>query len=115
MSEEYVLWKHDLRHALRHLCRIDACLRRDASETESPGERFRTAMNVLYLECRFEQFFALRAWEQAGLDQEAGQQLQTLKSLIDAFDEPDSDAAIVAHPQWHAIVQQSRQLEAHLT
>lgn len=114
MSEEYALWKHDLRQALHHLCYIDFYLGSGHRGTEHYGAGFRAAMNVIYTDCRFEEMFALRAWEQAGLEEEAGRQLQWLKNLIDAFDEPDTDAAILAHPHWHRILQQARLLETYL-
>jgi hypothetical protein len=115
MTQEYALWKHDLRQALHQLRYIDFYLGSQREGGESYGAEFREAMNVIYADCRFEGFFALRAWEQAGLDEEAGRQLHGLKELIDAFDEPDTDAAILAHPQWHRILQQARLLEAYLT
>ncbi|HEX8506740.1 MAG TPA: hypothetical protein VF630_15355 [Hymenobacter sp.] len=115
MTEEYALWKHELRRALQQLWHINFYLGREQEGVEQHGDEFRDALRAMYTDCRFEQFFALRAWEQAGLSQEAGQQLQVLKNLMDTFDEPDTDAAILAHPQWHRILQQARRLEPHLT
>lgn len=114
MSKEYALWKHDLRQALSHLRYINFYLGNGPDGAERSGAEFREAMTLLYSECQFESFFALRAWQQAGLDEEKGQQFEVLKTLIDGFDEPDTDANILAHPQWHKILQKARELEDFL-
>jgi hypothetical protein len=114
MLDEFARWKVDLSQALRHLYFIEFYLGRGDRGTESYGARFRTAMHRLYHEGRFEQLFAVHTWQHAGLDEESAQLLQGLKALVDAFEEPDTDAAILADPGWHRILQHARALDEAL-
>ncbi|OGX87160.1 hypothetical protein BEN47_11835 [Hymenobacter lapidarius] len=114
MSKEYTLWKSELREALCRLRHIDFHLGHGDVGPESHGDNFREALGLLYTDGRFEQFFALRARQQAGLSEETEQKLQELKALLDGFDEPDTDAGIMADPQWHRILQKARAMDGLL-
>jgi len=104
MSQDFQLWKHQVRHALRSLCTLD--FHRAAGE-KGADAGFRSAMQALYVESHFTEFLACEAWRQAGLNEAAGQALQVLQHQLDAYDEPATDAAIVMDPSWWAIVGQA--------
>ncbi|HEX8329758.1 MAG TPA: hypothetical protein VF629_19635 [Hymenobacter sp.] len=108
MSNEYALWKLDIHRALCHLLELQPrnCWALEMSE----GEPFREAMRLLYQDCKFAEFLSLRAWQQAGVSEEAGAQLQALKSQLDAYDEPDTNLGIFTDPGWHLILQKVQDL-----
>jgi hypothetical protein len=112
MLNEYTLWKQQLRQAIACLHNIHFLAAPCWQEAEGPI--FHLAMNHLYQECKFSAFLTLQAWRQAGLDAGACAELQTFKSMLDAYDEPDTDAAIMADQRWHAILQHATRAVALL-
>lgn len=91
MTQDFSLWKYQVRQALAYLCDL------------SSGPGFRAALLGLYVESHFAEFVAYQGWRQAGLDKATSQALQELQRQLDAYDEPDTDAAILADPRWWAI------------
>jgi hypothetical protein len=105
MLNEYVLWKCELRRAIVCLQAVDFQATACWLGAGTGGTSFYQAMSHLYGDCKFPDFLALEAWRQAGLSPEAGKELQDFKNQLDAYDEPETDAAILADPLWHAILQ----------
>jgi len=94
MTQDFTLWKHQVRLAIGALCAF--------APPTGPG--FRHALQDLYVEGHFTEFMAFQGWRQAGLSEAAGQALHNLQLQLDAYDEPDTDAAILADPHWWAIL-----------
>jgi hypothetical protein len=111
MSNEYALWKQDLRRAIGGLRELTV---QAGAGGEAAGSSFQQAMNYLYQACQFPAFVALDAWRQAGLDAVAGAELVDFKHRLDAYDEPESDAAILADPHWHDLLRQAVRVQALL-
>jgi hypothetical protein len=105
MSQNFLLWKHQVHVALVKLCALDFPRGVPAAEATDAG--FRAAMQELYIESHFSEFLAGDAWRQAGLSQATGAALHTLQRQLDAYDEPSTDAAIVADPAWWAVLGQA--------
>ena len=114
MSNEYALWKQDLRRAIGCLREIPFQASACWAGAEAAGSSFQRALNHLYQECQFPSFVALDAWRQAGLNAAAGAELVAFKHQLDAYDEPKSDAAIVTDPHWHAILDHAERVQASL-
>lgn len=94
MTQDFNLWKHQVRHAIRGL-----------SAFEPPvGRGFGAALHALYIESHFAEFMATQGWRQAGLGEEAAAVLRTLQTQLDAYDEPDTDLAVLSDPRWWAIL-----------
>lgn len=110
MSNEYALWKQDLRRAIDGFREIQL-----QSGGEATGSSFQRALNHLYQDCQFPSFLALNAWQQAGLDAAAGAELVAFKHRLDAYDEPEPDDAMWADPHWHAILHHAVRVQALLT
>jgi hypothetical protein len=104
MSQDFTLWKHQIRVALNRLSTLDFPRGVPAQEATDAG--FRTAMWQLYNESHFSEFLACQGWRQAGLSPATGDALRTLQQQLDAYDEPDTDAAIVADPAWWVVLGQ---------
>ncbi|WP_460547216.1 hypothetical protein [Hymenobacter daeguensis] len=102
MTWDFRLWKHQVRLALGKLCALD--FPRGACGAEANDAGFRAAIRELYVESHFTEFLACEAWRQAGLDETTGRALFALQHQLNAYDEPDTDAAIVADPAWWAIL-----------
>ena len=115
MLNEYALWKQELRRAIGCLREIEFKTSACWEGAEVSGSTFHRAINHLYQECKFPAFLSLQAWQQAGLDAKAGAELQAFKALLDAYDEPETDAAILADPHWHLILSHATRAEALLT
>ncbi|MBF9223016.1 hypothetical protein [Hymenobacter ruricola] len=94
MTQDFTLWKHQVRRAIAGLCAF--------APPAGPG--FHAALQHLYAESHFAEFMAFQGWRQAGLTEEAGRALRTLQAQLDAYDEPDTDVAILADPCWWAIL-----------
>jgi len=92
MSDEYALWKLELRRAICNLCAIEFQQSGCWIGASSAGATFREAMSRLYDASQFVEFLTYQAWRQAGLDDAAGDELNELRLLLDAYDEPDTDA-----------------------
>lgn len=108
MYNEYALWKLDIHRALCHLLELHPG--HEWALEMSEGELFREAMRLLYQDCKFAEFLSLRAWQQAGVSEEAGAQLQALKSQLDAYDEPDTNLGIFTDPAWQLILHKVQEL-----
>lgn len=108
MLTDYDAWKRELRRAIAHLLALTFQPHKDP--THPQAATFHGALARLYEDSQFPQFLALGAWQQAGLSPVAGEALQVFKSLLDAYDEPDTDAEIRADPEWHTILQQGAQV-----
>lgn len=67
-------------------------------------------MRELYVESHFTEFLSCEAWRQAGVDKATGEALFALQQLLNAYDEPETDAAILADPAWWAIMGQASRL-----
>ncbi|MDO7849948.1 hypothetical protein Q5H92_26550 [Hymenobacter sp. M29] len=94
MTQDFSLWKHQVRQAIRGL-----------STFEPPfGQGFRAALHALYIESHFVEFMAAQGWRQAGLGEEAGAVLLNLQTQLNDYDEPDTDVAVLADPRWWAIL-----------
>ena len=104
-SQDFIRWKHQLRRALRQLCALD--FPRDVPAGQATDAGFRAVMAGLYQESRFTEFMACQGWRQAGLANATGNALRTLQQQLDAYDEPETDAAIVADPAWWVILGQA--------
>jgi trimethylamine:corrinoid methyltransferase-like protein len=104
MSQDFSLWKCQIRTALNRLCALDF---HQAVGAQDSDASFRSAMHELYIESHFTEFLACDAWRQAGVSEATGQALQVLQHQLDAYDEPATDAAIVTDPNWWAIVGQA--------
>lgn len=102
MSQDFSLWKHQLRLAISQLCSLD--FPRGVSQADATDAGFRAVMQELYSGSHFTEFLACEAWRQAGLDNAAGEALRTLQQSLNAYDEPATDAAIVADPAWWGIL-----------
>ncbi|HEX8326625.1 MAG TPA: hypothetical protein VF629_03715 [Hymenobacter sp.] len=112
MSNEYALWKQDLRRAVGGLC--DLLFPVGAGGAGAAEPSFLQALRYLYQECRFPAFVALEAWRQAGLNAAAGAELAAFMHRLDAYDEPDSDDALWADPRWLAIRRHAARVHALL-
>jgi hypothetical protein len=112
MSQDFTLWKSQIRLALGRLCALDFPRGVPAQEATNAG--FHAVMQGLYGECHFTEFLSYQAWRQAGVDEPTGQVLQALQEDLDCYDEPDTDAAIVADPAWWAIVGQASEVVKRL-
>lgn len=108
MSQNFSLWKHQVRHALEGLCAVKPLP--PAPEPAGGNASFATAMHTLYVESHFAEFVSFDAWRQAGLDETTGTTLKLLQEQLDDYDEPDTDAAILADPTWWAILGLALQL-----
>ena len=108
MSRDFMLWKHQIRLALSRLCALDFPRGSHGAEANDAG--FRAAIRQLYIESHFTEFLACEAWRQAGLEEPVGKALYTFQQCLNAYDEPETDAAIVADPAWWAILGQASQL-----
>lgn len=104
MTQDFTLWKHQVSRAIGRLCDIEFQASGCFVGQERNGAGLREALSSLYVESQFGQFLSFGAWRQAGLDEATGQELDALRRQLDAYDEPDSDAAILADPNWEAIV-----------
>ena len=111
MSQDFRLWKHEVRRALRGLCALDFHRAPGGNDSDAG---FRSAMQTLYGESHFTEFLACDAWRQAGLSEATGRALQQLQQQLNAYDEPATDAAIVTDPGWWAIVGQAALIVALL-
>jgi hypothetical protein len=112
MLNEYTLWKQQLHQAILCLHHINALNSPCWQKTEGPV--FQHAMKHLYQECQFSNFLTLQAWRQAGLDTAASAELRTFKYMLDAYDEPETDAAVMADRRWQAILQHATRVAALL-
>jgi hypothetical protein len=79
MSQDFILWKHQVRLALRGLCTLD--FPRGAHGTNANDADFRAAMRGLYVKSYFTKFLACEAWRQAGLSDSAGKALHTSRRM----------------------------------
>ena len=110
MASDYVLWKLDISRAIALLPNIEFQLSCCWVGATSDGGSFREAISYLYSDCQLANFLTLRAWEQAGLKEAAAAELLTLKVMLDAYDEPDTDASVLADPGWHTILAQAKKV-----
>ena len=105
MSQDFTLWKHQIRVALHQMCALD--FPRGVPAVQATDAGFRSIMEGLYQESHFNEFMACQAWRQAGLPNATGAALQVLQQQLDAYDEPETDMAIVADPAWWVILGQA--------
>jgi hypothetical protein len=110
MLNEYILWKSELRRAIDCLRAIEFQNSACWEGAKAGGASFHYAMTHLYGDCKFPDFLALEAWRQAGLSPQDGKALQDFKNHLDAYDEPETDAAILADPLWHAILKEAARI-----
>ena len=103
MTQDFTLWKHQIRRAIEGLYAPALCSGARSPAMESDDATFHQAMHALYGESHFQEFLSCQAWRQAGLNEATGHALQALQQQLDAYDEPDSDAAIAGDPVWWAI------------
>ena len=103
LMQDFKLWRHQVCQALQGLLTFDA---RRAASGVSASAGFQVVLQVLYVESHFTEFLSYQAWRQAGLDEEAGHALNALRQQLDAYDEPDTDVAILADPMWWHILGQ---------
>jgi hypothetical protein len=104
LTHDFSLWKDQVRQAIDGLY----------SFAPPVGPGFHAALRRLYTECHFAEFIACQGWRRAGLDERSGAALQALQAQLDAYDEPDTDVAIWADPQWWGILGQAMQVAALL-
>lgn len=100
-----MLWKHQIYTAVNQLCTFD--FPRNVYGPEADDAGFRAAMHGLYIESHFTEFLACQAWRQAGITEDTAEALNTLQHCLNAYDEPETDAAILADPAWWAILGQA--------
>lgn len=112
MTQDFSLWKHQVRHAIEGLRAVKP--RPLVPESMADNASFSTAMRTLYVGSHFAEFTAYDAWRQAGLDEATGEALKALQAQLDDYDEPDTDAAILADPTWWAILGLAIQLSDRL-
>lgn len=65
---------------------------------------------TLYDDNEFDAFLAQSAWEQTGLNEVVRQEMRRLDQLFQAYQEPGSDAEILADPKWQEVAQQAQQV-----
>jgi hypothetical protein len=100
MTQDFTLWRLQVRQAITGLCALDG---RPGTVDRHDCPAFRRALEALYVESHFTEFMACQGWRQAGLSAATGQALYDLQAQLDTYDEPDTDAAIVADPGWWAV------------
>ena len=103
MIEDYLLWKVAIRQAI---CQLADFNKQQSNKLADEGELtvFLSIVDCIYVNSRFTNFLAYRAWQQAGLSDAVGNGLIKLQQKLDAYDEPDTDAAIAVDPLWNEIV-----------
>lgn len=102
MTADFHLWQQQVRLALQALKEVGA-----PSQPGSEPISFQQAMRQLYADSHFSAFVSSRAWQQAGLDERAEQELQKLQQLLNTFEEPDSDDLLAPNPAWQCILAQA--------
>lgn len=98
MTEDFTLWKSTILQLLRRVTTLCA--------SDGPEPTFGSLMQELYGDAQLAAFIKSKAWLQAGLSEEAGVELTHLQQQFDAFDEPDTTAALLTDPQWRLICTQ---------
>ncbi|MBC6608922.1 hypothetical protein H8B13_19025 [Hymenobacter sp. BT188] len=107
---EYTFWKQQIYAALGDIA-DPTYQHRVWLGTGSEVDSFSETYCRLYDDAFFPKFLT---WEQhMGMSPASLQELQTLDRQIKAYAEPDTEAAILADPEWQAIVRQA-QLILHL-
>ena len=104
ITNDFSLWQEQVRLALQGLKHAGSPT---PPATEFPKISFQQAMRELYGESYFSAFISSRAWQQAGLSEQAEQQLQQLEQLLNAFEEPESDDLLATNPEWQEILTQA--------
>jgi hypothetical protein len=112
---DFNLWKSQVCRAIAGLCEIENRPGGGLREAIDGASDFHQALNRLYADSHFTEFLSWQAWRQAGLDESVGQELLTLQQLLDAYDEPASDAAVLLDPKWWVIMGQAKTVVALLT
>ena len=110
MTGDFSLWKSQICQAVRGLCDIDFQPSTSWREAIANGSNFQQALQRLYVDSHFTEFLSWQAWRQAGLSTEAGTELLTLQQLLDAYDEPATDAGILLDPNWWVILSQAKKV-----
>lgn len=65
---------------------------------------------TLYDDNNFDTFLTQPEWAQTGLSNAVRQEMVRLDQLFQAYQEPGSDAEILADPKWHEVAQQAQQV-----
>jgi hypothetical protein len=104
ITNDFSLWQEQVRLALQGLKHAGSPT---PPATQFPKISFQQAMRELYGESYFSAFISSRAWQQAGLSEQAEQQLQQLEQLLNAFEEPESDDLLATNPEWQEILTQA--------
>lgn len=108
---EYLRWKKRVYQAIEDVSNL--ALQHRAWSTIGPEvSSFVEIYCTLYDDCAFAKFLALDAivWQQLGLSAQTRQEMETLRHLMDAYQEPDTHAAILADPEWQAVVKQAQRV-----
>lgn len=103
MTGDFRLWQQQVQEALGELRQFG---RQESDTGGGPAISFSLAMRKLYGDSHFSAFISSRAWQQAGLDAQIGQELQKLEQQLNAFEEPDSDELLATDPIWQKILAQ---------
>jgi hypothetical protein len=108
---EYLQWKKRVYQAIEDVS--DLAFQHRAWSTLGPEvSSFVETYSTLYDDCSFPKFLALDAtvWQQLGLTVHTRQEMEILRCLMNAYQEPDTHAAILADPKWQAVVKQAQRV-----
>ena len=97
---DFRLWQQQVQRALQGLRRVG-----HPADPAAPVS-LQQALRELYGDSQFAAFISSRAWEQAGLNGHAGEELLKLQQHLDAFEEPDSDEDLADDREWQCIMAQ---------
>jgi hypothetical protein len=111
ITNDFSLWQEQVCLALQGLKHVGAPT---PSTADFPKTSFQQAMRELYGKSYFSAFISSRAWQQAGLEEQAEQQLQQLEQLLNAFEEPESDDLLATNLAWQDILTQTEAVAALL-
>ena len=105
---DFKLWKSQVSQAVAGLCEIELQPDNSWEGIKNGASNFHRALSRLYVDSHFMEFLSWQAWWQAGLNESVGQELLVLQQLLDAYDEPASDAAVLLDPNWWVIIGQAK-------
>lgn len=100
---DFYVWQQQIRLALEELKHIGSQQPRPSGHLP---HSFQQAMRELYGTSHFRAFISSRAWQQAGLEEQAEQEIQRLQQLLNNFEEPDTDDLLATDPDWQAVLTQ---------
>ena len=102
----FILWKTQIVQAIEGLNTIGY----QFAGGWYDNANFRAAIQRLYVDANFSEFLSYQAWRQVGVGEALGNKLESLRHQLDLYDEPDSDAAVLADPIWQAIQVHGREV-----